>query len=292
MREQTLRLSGRTLNCAVGPKTGPPLVLLHGVMRCWRDFDPLLPTLIERWHVFAPDHRGHGKSGRGAASYRVADFAADAVALIDEHVPGPAVLVGHSLGAMVAAVAAVERPDLVRALILEDPPGSTLADGMRQSRFHLQFTNTERLLATARDAESLTRDLANMEVQRPSDGSVVRFGELRDERTLRFSAECLMQLDPAVLSTLTAGRWLEGLDWFGLLQKIECPVLLLRADPACGGMLNEDEAARIPRLIPCCARVDLPGIGHSIHSSQPDKMLTLITNFFATDQLHTTGTQS
>lgn len=291
MQEHALPLGERILNCAVGPENGPPLVLFHGVTRCWRDFDALLPSLIERWHVFAPDHRGHGKCDRGHGHYRIADFAADAVAFMDQHVPSPAVLIGHSLGAMVAALVAAERPRQIRALILEDPPGTTLADGLRQSRFHLQFANTERLLATARDVETLTCELADMEVQQPCDGAVVRFSELRDLSAIRFGAECLLQMDPAVLTTLVQGRWLEGIDWFGALSKIGCPTLLLRADPACGGMLDESEAVRITSLIPRCARVDLPGVSHSIHSSQPDRTLALITNFLKTNDLLATGTQ-
>ena len=173
----------------------------------------------------------------------------------------------------------------------DDPPGTTLAGGIRQSRYHLQFSNTERLLAMAPDADTLTRELANMEVQRPSDGAGVRFSELRELSVIRFGAECLLHMDPAVLAPLVQGRWLEGLDWFGALSKIECPTLLLRADPACGGMLYESEAARITSLVPRCARVDLPGVGHSIHSSQPDRMLALLTNFLETNELPSASTQ-
>ncbi len=292
MREQALRVGGRTFNCAVGPKNGPPLVLFHGVTRCWRDFNALLPALIERWQIFAVDHRGHGNSSRVPQHYRIADFAADAAAFMDAHISKPAILIGHSLGAMVAAVVASERPDRVRALVMEDPPGTTLAGNFRQSRFHLQFTNTARLLTTARDVESLTRELANMDVQRPRDGTIVRFSDIRDLNAIRFGAECLLQMDPAVLAPLVQGRWLEGMDWFGSVSKIKCPTLLLQADPTCGGMLNEDEAGRITSLIPHCARVDLPGVSHAIHSTQPDRMLALITNFLETNNLLSTETQT
>lgn len=291
MQEHTLRVGERTLNCAIGPENGPPLVLFHGVTRCWQDWNPLLSALTERWQVFALDHRGHGKSGRVPPHYRVADFAADAVAFLDAHVPGPAVVLGHSLGAMVAALVVAMRPGRVRAVVLEDPPGTTLAEGIGQSRFHLQFSNMVHLLATARDVETLTRELANMEVQRPSDGAIVRFGELRDLSAIRFGAECLLQMDPAVLTPLVQSRWLESLDWFGALPKIDCPALLLRADPICGGMLTESEATRITSLIPRCTRVDLPGVPHAIHSNQPDKMLAFVTHFLESNHLFSPKTQ-
>jgi pimeloyl-ACP methyl ester carboxylesterase len=290
MQAQRQPLGDGTLNCAVGPENGPPLVLFHGVTRCWRDWEPLLPALTERWQVFAVDHRGHGGSSR-AGDYRVADYSADAIEFLDVHVPAPALLLGHSLGAMVAAVVAAERPGRVRAVMLEDPPGTTLAQGLRESKFHLQFTNTRRLLANARDVESLARELAAMPVQRPNDGAVVKFGELRDAKAIRFGAECLMQMDPAVLDTLNTGRWLDGLDWFAVLPRVQAPTLLLRADPRCGGMLDAGEADRIATLIPRCTRLDLPGAGHLIHSTQPDNLLALINQFLETNHLLSKGTQ-
>ena len=39
------------MNCAVSPENAPPLVLCHGVTRCWREWRPLLPALTERWLV-------------------------------------------------------------------------------------------------------------------------------------------------------------------------------------------------------------------------------------------------
>jgi pimeloyl-ACP methyl ester carboxylesterase len=213
------------------------------------------------------------------------------MALVERHVAAPAVLTGHSLGALVAALVAAQLPGNVRALILEDPPGSTLADGLAQSRFHLQFTNTERLLSERKDLGALTAELALMPVQRPIDGALVPFSEVRDLEAIQFGAECLLQMDPAVLKTLVQGRWLDGLDWFAALPKIACPTLVLRADPAQGGMLKEAEASRITSLIPHCTRVDLPGVAHSIHSSEPKQMLALVTDFLEYHQLLSARTQ-
>ena len=269
------------LCAAVGPDNGPPLVLLHGVTRNWRDWRPVLPELMSRWRVFALDHRGHGGSERCASDYRVADFAADALAFVQRHFTERAVLWGHSLGAMVAANVAARAPERIAALVLEDPPGTLLASGIVESRYSLQFTGTRRLLDEKPDAGALAERLAVLPVQHPRDGRIVEFREIRDAAALRFGAECLVKMDTAVLDVLLAGRWLEGLDWFGELPRIVCPTLLLRADTDCGGMLSEAEAARIAQLIRHCRRVDRPGLGHGLHSANPQGTLALVRDFLA-----------
>src|SRR3954470_12651122 len=92
-----------SLHYMEGPAAGPPLLLLHGVTRNWRDWEPLLPELMREWHVFALDHRGHGQSGRATDGYYfVADYCQDAAALVRATFPEPVTVAGHSLGAMVA----------------------------------------------------------------------------------------------------------------------------------------------------------------------------------------------
>lgn len=278
--EERFQVGDLSLNASLGPANGPPLLLIHGVTRCWQDWSVLLPQLTQRWRVIALDLRGHGASERSnLGEYLIRDFAADAVRFLELLGGEPVVVFGHSLGAMVAAVVAAHAPGRVRALVLEDPPGTTLAERVRESPFHLQFAGIQRLLATPRSVDDLTRALADLPVRRPGDGAVVKFSELRDPAALRFSAECLLKMDPSVLEPLLAGRWLDGLDWFAELPRIACPTLLLRADPALGGMLSAVEAERVAACIPVCRRVDLPGIGHNIHSTQPQRTLELVNSF-------------
>src|SRR5262252_7523053 len=129
-----------SLNFARGPEHGPPLVFLHGVLRCWQDFLPLIPALSQRWQVHALDFRGHGRSAPRAFHYRVRDYVEDAEAILSRVCSAPAVICGHSLGAMVAlAAAAGPAADRCRALILEDPPFATMGSRIRQTIFHSQF---------------------------------------------------------------------------------------------------------------------------------------------------------
>ena len=69
MKETAFDTGKVRINYAEGPSSGPPLVLLHGGSAWWQDFTPIIPDLASHWHLFAPDLRGHGKSGRVAWSY-------------------------------------------------------------------------------------------------------------------------------------------------------------------------------------------------------------------------------
>lgn len=111
-----------TLNYAVGEASGSPLVLLHGVSARWQCALPILPELSQQWQVYAPDLRGHGRSGRVPGSYRLTDYTADIVAFLQQVVKHPAVLFGHSLGGQIALLVAARYPELVRGLIIGDAP--------------------------------------------------------------------------------------------------------------------------------------------------------------------------
>ena len=98
--------------------TGDPLVLLHGGLVDARWFDPNRPPLDERFHVYTPERRGHGHTADvdGPITYQV--MADDTIAFLDAVIAGPADLVGHSDGAFVAMLVAIQRPDLVDRLVL------------------------------------------------------------------------------------------------------------------------------------------------------------------------------
>ena len=68
------------------------------------------------------NQRGHGDSDKPSAGYLPRDYAGDIAALIAHEPTRPAAVVGHSLGAVVAALLAAERPELVPKVILVDPP--------------------------------------------------------------------------------------------------------------------------------------------------------------------------
>lgn len=111
----------------VADGTGPPLVIIHGGWGDLRSFALSAPILADRSMVVRVSLRFHWPNQRpdserdALATYRVEQHAADVVALIERLGRGPADVLGHSYGGVVAALVAQSRPDLIRRLVLVEP---------------------------------------------------------------------------------------------------------------------------------------------------------------------------
>lgn len=114
-----VEVAGRTLRYTDFGGPGEPLLALHAHFMEGRTFARLARELAPRWRVIALDQRGHGDSDR-APEYSREGYVADAAAVLDHLMPGPAVVLGHSLGGVNAFQLAARRPELVRAVVVED----------------------------------------------------------------------------------------------------------------------------------------------------------------------------
>ncbi|HYC46634.1 MAG TPA: alpha/beta fold hydrolase, partial [Burkholderiales bacterium] len=118
--EREMTVNGGTLTYVEqGASGGVPVVLLHGYTDSWRSFEPLLPHLPSTLRVFALTQRGHGSSSKPERGYEPQDFARDVAAFMDGVGLARAVIVGHSMGSIVAQRFAVDYPDRVAGLVLE-----------------------------------------------------------------------------------------------------------------------------------------------------------------------------
>ncbi len=220
LREFSLDTPQVNLNLAGGPANGPLLLLLHGFTNRWQVFLPVLPELIQNWHVVACDFRGHGKSGRVEGGYTAAGFFADAAAVLQHFGQEPVFILGHSMGGSIALHLAQEYPERVRAVVT----GDTSLD----LTVHVDVMNNRRNTKLF----GLRRKLAG----KPVD-------ELLRRGLLPETAVEMWQLDPAVMDYHAEGR-VEG--FFADIKdvdfgKIFCPLLLTQANPAKGGLLQDAE---------------------------------------------------
>ena len=120
------------------PSGALPMVFVHGMVGHTGFWNAALAACADRRRAVAVDLRGHGNSSAPAnGDYSVAGCASDVLAIVDALALGPIVLVGHSYGTLVTIDAAVDRPDLVRRLILVDPPFdcTRVSDEVRNSQF-------------------------------------------------------------------------------------------------------------------------------------------------------------
>ena len=276
VEEYTFDTGTVSLNYAEGPHSGPPMVLLHGGSGSWKSFLPVIPLLVSKWHVYAPDARGHGKSGRVAGAYRFVDHAQDTIAFLRGEVSEPAVLWGQSTGAMVAIATAAKALDTVRAVVLEEPP----LDLQQALRDVSQFLKPLKDLAGSNlTLEEMRRAVEDIRFKIPGHDEPVRVGELRDSRTIQWTAESLMETDPGVYTSLLDGSATDGYDLDAFLQRVSCPALLLRANPALGGRIQEETAARAIALLARGTLVNIAEAEHNIHQSQPKAALQEVTRF-------------
>ncbi|KAH7110328.1 Alpha/Beta hydrolase protein [Dendryphion nanum] len=104
--------------------SGPPILLLHGYACSSHDWSFQIPYLVSlNFSVIALDQRGHGRSSAPAIieAYDLRTFTADAVALLRYLEVGPSIIVGHSMGSVIASIIAVEHQDIVKGLVLVHP---------------------------------------------------------------------------------------------------------------------------------------------------------------------------
>lgn len=98
--------------------SGPPVVFVHGLTEDRRGWDPVVALLNDRFRCVRLDLRGHGESS-DAEDYSALAMAEDIVTVVDEaQLAQPPLVVGHSLGAVVATVYAAQAP--VRGVVNVD----------------------------------------------------------------------------------------------------------------------------------------------------------------------------
>jgi len=233
----------------------------------WQNFLNVMPVFTQRWHVVAADLRGHGHSGRFDGRYGLMDYAADIIALLRHLEDGPAVLVGHSLGAMISIGVASEAPELVQAVVLEDPPlGAFDGRPFATRTEYRHFIATRDLVREGRSTAELASRLAAM---MPGEDPVAA----------RSRAASLSQLDPEVLTPIVESRAIDDYDLGARLRRLACPTLLLQANPEHGGALADPEARWAASLIPDCAHVSMPNVGHGIHANEAAAFSQTVVSF-------------
>ena len=255
----------------------PPVVLLPGLSGARTTWRPVADGLRGRFRVIAVDQRGHGESSHVPGTYTLEHYGADTVALCDHVLDRPAVLVGHSLGGVIAHHVALERPALVRGVFLEDPP---LYFGVRDEAEASPFPALFALMRDAfreRHAKGAGLDVWVDGVRRmPAMNGAGTMGDVLGEEGSLASAQAFFSLDPEIFTPAVEGTALAAARPGAPLP---CPVTVLRADPSVGPAFTADNEARFLATNPHATVTLVEGASHLIHDEQPARFLDELLRF-------------
>ncbi|UCD45170.1 MAG: alpha/beta hydrolase [Candidatus Bathyarchaeota archaeon] len=249
--EKSFDTSEAVLNYAEGPENGPPLLFLHGGVGHWRSYDEMLPAFTDRYHVFALDFRGRGRSTRMGDAINLKNDVDDASKFIAECIGEASNVFGHSLGGWVAIWCANLIPGLVRSIIIFDPP-------LDLHRLIERFSSEE-----ARKALVRNRGLCGKPVEETYEA--LRSHLPWRDRTVRVFAEAYSLCDPKWFDPWIGDDSMDYFDGFEVdefLKGIGCPALLIQADPQRGGEISDKDVRRVMSVNPAIAHVQISGIGH------------------------------
>lgn len=243
--------------------SGKEFAFLHGVGRCGRDVQPLLPWVAGASHVSCFDHRGHGNSARTPGAYLVENYVQDQVAWLKTRV-APVVLYGHSLGALVALGSAAQVPEKVRGIILEDPPTPNFLQQIPGTGYEATFKAMQSLAGSTQSVAQIAHTFGET-ILPLKNGQSIRLKETRDAPSIRFSADCLRKVDPAVFTPILELRWLDGYAYEQYMAAVQCPALVLIGQPEKGSMILAGEDQWIARHMKDPQIVPVAEVGHQIH---------------------------
>lgn len=272
-------LGGLTLNVLeAGAEHEHTLLLIHGFLDCAWTWEPLLEHgLGARFHVLAPDLRGHGDSDRVGAGgyYHFFDYLPDLAAVVEQLAPGRLSVVGHSMGGTLAGYFAGLWPERVSRLVLLEglgPPEDSTAlpdrvrgwvDGWQRrlaappKRYPSVEAAEERMMAfdPLLDA-ARARRLAELSTRRLPDGQ------------LEFKHDPLhLTRGPHAFRVEAAAE---------LWARVTCPVLYVEGAASSYRAMGDELDRRLAHFSHIERRL-LPAAGHMMQRHAPAALAELIT---------------
>jgi N-formylmaleamate deformylase len=245
-----------------GEKTGIPVIFLPGITSYSLSFVEILKRMPEEFYSLSMDIRGRGKSSWPKQGYCIHDYTEDLLNVVNALIanPIPPFLVGHSMGARIAAAFASTYSSLVSGIVLIDPP--ITGPGQRQI-----YPNSLAMFLEQKAAI----DEGNMEKFRS-------FFPTFTENQVNQRAEEYRNVSQAAIIGSYEAFIREP---FQTNVKIAtCPMLLLAAEH--GDTIREDELGVLKAINPLLKAERVPGVGHMIYKDAPDKTAEYILSFIET----------
>ena len=283
----------------------PVLLLLHAQLLDWFSYHRVMVPLSESFHVYAVDYPGHGKT-RCPDDYEMnAEQIGSALAQFIEEVIGEPVYVGgNSSGGLLAVWLAADRPELITAAVLEDPPlFSSEYPAVRNTIAYRTFAVSEKAVREDNEGDFVRFWIRNSTEFFRNNAfpgasvlisiliSLARMLHWQNTLEIPFVSPLIREMirgmdqyDPHFGKAFYDGTWNEGFDHAEALRKIQCPVLLIQADTSIlpdgtlNGAMSEENAQ-----FACSRLQDVTFVRiharHVVHLEAPDEYMNQVRDF-------------
>jgi pimeloyl-ACP methyl ester carboxylesterase len=234
----------------------PPVVCVHGYTSSAEAFNALARHFHDRFHIVAPDVRGHGESAwspDGAYQYR--DQVSDLAKLVDQLGLTRFTLIGTSMGGIIAVAFAAAHAARLAGLVINDI-GPDVEGGSQ--RITQTVGSRPEEFETLEAAMVYRREVSPVTATRPmSDQREVALGVLRQ----RTDGRWVWKMDPAYIRQRVQHGAPSRPALWPVLKSLPCPTLVVWGTES--DVLLEAQARRMVGVLPRGELVTVPGVAHA-----------------------------
>jgi N-formylmaleamate deformylase len=247
----------------IGREGTCPIILLHGFSDnglCWSE---VATALKENYDVIIPDMKSHGLSSR-IQKHEIVDMASDVKTLITSLKISSPIIVGHSMGAMITYQLGARYPDLVKAVILEDPPWWLPKQEENE-------TASRSMLAWAKDLEfQPIEEIEAINKKEHPNWS---------HEMIHIMSESKKQFESSSADTFIDIFKNNRQEWLSTISNLRKPTFLITGDPDMGGIVSNEVISAVRELNPKILIRTIPGVGHLIHFDKQKDFIDKLQEF-------------
>jgi pimeloyl-ACP methyl ester carboxylesterase len=262
-----------------GPPDAPVVICLHGLGGSALNFGLLGPLLAETHRVMVPDLLGHGSTKASSARGNDAvESQLDLIAQLTERLTdGPAVLLGHSMGGVLALLRAARAPQTVSRLVLLDPPVPNPTRWARDPRLTAKLLLLRTPGVRTAVARQMSRLSAEQLAHRQLDDATPHADLIAEDAVAASIAENRLRATRADAADGQRAQWeaiigvvallARPAAWRRLLATITMPTLWLQGED--DRLVNPAAASALAATRPEWTFLTRPGVGHLPHLEDP-----------------------
>lgn len=239
----------------------PTILLAHGLTHSGQTWQPFASDLESDYNLIMYDAYGHGQSSRVDPDKRfnLTEDLHDLIEALDLEKPA---VIGHSMGALTAAKFAVAYPDMLSALVLEDPPWSDKALSQDQLKTNMQEMKKQNLA----DKKKTFKELIKQKKKESPEWQ---------EAIVKAWAQAILDFDPTFFDHYPHHRD----KWRNQAKEIAIPTLIVTGDVERGAIVSPKIGVEAVQLLDQGEFGHISTAGHCVRYQQYQPYLTMVKLF-------------